>query len=321
VSGLGTPNGLLLARTLTTIAHAQISYADVPDLIDSGGDGAWTSGADQTLLVQTLSGSDIDVDLVAGASGLSYFGGVAGAYAWTSRVAGQSLQADFDPDLVRLFDGQSQGALKQADVAAGDTVSVGIDDADAAAIQANLSTAYGFADFSTDGGTVRVARSVAIAETAGGADDQVAIVRLRQNGAARLSLKFYRVDDLRGTIDGIAPGQAGYAAAAAGRAYDTEAGGSTILGPGYGSYGEAELVGVDSGDLIAMTLTNQWAGSTYWAFAQANESAGGAPVSHLWNYGANTWGWEDMRGGGDRDYNDLVVGIDFTSASGHGLLA
>jgi hypothetical protein len=36
---------------------------------------------------------------------------------------------------------------------------------------------------------------------------------------------------------------------------------------------------------------------------------------HLWNYGLNTWGWEDTYGGGDHDYNDLIVQIDFTSAS------
>jgi hypothetical protein len=144
---------------------------------------------------------------------------------------------------------------------------------------------------------------------------------MRQNGFGALSLEFYRVDDLDGTIGGIAPGQAGYAAAAASRTYNTEAGGPTISGPGYGNYGEADLVGVNSGDLVAMTLSNQWQGTTYWAFAQANESANGVPVDHLWNYGANTWGWEDMLGGGDRDFNDLVVGIDFTSASGHKLLA
>lgn len=320
-SGLGTPNGLLLARALTTIGHAETSYADVPGVIESSASDAWTSGANQNLLFQTNSGSNIAVDVGVGTSNLSYSSGVAGAYAWTSTFAEQSLQSDFDPGLVTTFDGQSQGAVVQANVTAGDDVSVGIDGTNAAATQAKLSTAFGFADFNTGDGTVRVARSVAIAETAGGADDQVAIVRMRQNGFGSLSLEFYRVDDLDGTIDGIAPGQAGYAAAAASRAYDTEAGGPTISGPGYGNYGEAELVGVNSGDLVAMTLTNQWVGSTYWAFAQANESANGVPVDHLWNYGANTWGWEDMPGGGDRDFNDLVVGIDFTSASGHALLA
>jgi len=38
-------------------------------------------------------------------------------------------------------------------------------------------------------------------------------------------------------------------------------------------------------------------------------------------YGLNTWGWEDTFGGGDQDFNDLVVQLDFTSAHGHGWLA
>jgi hypothetical protein len=44
-------------------------------------------------------------------------------------------------------------------------------------------------------------------------------------------------------------------------------------------------------------------------------------VGHLWNCGLNIWGWEDTPGGGDRDYSDLIVGLDFASASGHGWLA
>ena len=55
--------------------------------------------------------------------------------------------------------------------------------------------------------------------------------------------------------------------------------------------------------------------------ANANEKAGGQVVNHLWNYGLNTWGWEDTLGGGDRDFNDLVVQIDFTSAWGNAWLA
>ncbi|MBM3649680.1 MAG: hypothetical protein FJX11_18020 [Alphaproteobacteria bacterium] len=63
-----------------------------------------------------------------------------------------------------------------------------------------------------------------------------------------------------------------------------------------------------------MKLTNQSAGTTYWAFAQAH----GDGLQLLWNYGANTWGWEDTTGGGDRDDNDLVVQLDIASAHGHG---
>jgi hypothetical protein len=59
-SGLGTPNGLLLARTLSAIAHSQVYYSDtpgtpgkiyVPDLLDSDG----ASAASQTVLLQYMS--------------------------------------------------------------------------------------------------------------------------------------------------------------------------------------------------------------------------------------------------------------------------
>jgi hypothetical protein len=71
-SGLGTPNGLLLTRTLTTIAHAETSYADVPGVIESSTGGAWTSGADQSVVIQTNSGSNIDVGVGVGSSSVSY---------------------------------------------------------------------------------------------------------------------------------------------------------------------------------------------------------------------------------------------------------
>ena len=69
-------------------------------------------------------------------------------------------------------------------------------------------------------------------------------------------------------------------------------------------------------DFIAMKLVNNTTGAHYWAFANANEQNTG----HLWNYGLNTWGWEDTFGGGDHDYNDLLVQLDFTSSAGHGWL-
>ncbi len=55
VTGLGTPNGMLLARALTDIAHTQMYFDGVPDVIDSNGTGGWTSGTAQTLLLQTTA--------------------------------------------------------------------------------------------------------------------------------------------------------------------------------------------------------------------------------------------------------------------------
>lgn len=321
-SGLGSPNGLLLARALTEIAHSQVYFSTVPDVIDSDNAGGWTSGTSQTLLLQTTATTAASVDVHTGADVSTISSAASGSFAWTSQFAQQSLQSGFDPGIVALFDGQAQGALTQTTVAAGETLSVDFNGTAATAAQANLSSSFGFADFySNSTNYVRVAQSVAVAETANGADDVNVVVRVRQSGMADVSLKFYEVDDQNGTIGGLAPGAAGYAAAADAHAFSLlTAGGTSLNGPGFGNFVQDQLTNVDAGQFIAMELTNVTSGDVFWAFSQANEVVAGAPVAHLWNYGANTWGWEDVRGGGDHDFNDLVVQFDFTSTAGHGLL-
>ncbi|MGH6962180.1 MAG: hypothetical protein ACREE7_16995, partial [Dongiaceae bacterium] len=255
-TGLGTPNGTLLARALSAIAHEQLYYSTTEHLLDNDGAGGWESGADQSLLFQTMSGSTVKVELDLGPDAFGFFSTASADFAWTSRFAQQSLQADFDPALVRLYDKQAQGSLGQSYVSSGADLSVSIDSAAASATQATLTSAFGFADFVSGDGAVRVARPVAVAETAGGLDDQVAVVRLRQNGEDSLSLTFYRVDDLAGTIGHLHPGDHGYAEAAQARAIQTIAGGTSIAGPGYGNYAQTGLANVDAGELIAMQLTN-----------------------------------------------------------------
>jgi Domain of unknown function (DUF4114) len=276
------------------------------------------SGVDQSLLFQTTAATSVAVSLSLGTDTIPYASNGSASFAWTAQFADEAVQADFDPALVTMFDRQSQGAVVQQTVADGDAVSVSIESTTAGTPQASLSTPFGFADFTSGNGAVRVARSVAVAETAGGQNDQDAVIRVRQNDTDNLSVEFYRVDDYVGTVAGLAPGSVGYAAAADSRAYQLAGGGTSLAGPGYGQYGQAELTGVDAGDLIAMQLTDNSAGAVYWAFAQANPDGG---TAHLWNYGANLWGWEDLYGGGDHDYNDLVVQLDFTSAAGQGWLA
>jgi hypothetical protein len=319
-TGLGTPNGLLLARALTAIAHEQVSFGSVHHVVDVDASGDLSTTLSETLLVQTSSTAAITVDVLAGGDTQSFASGPSAAFAWTSLLAQQSLQSNFDPNLVRLFDKQSQGTVGQVQTAAGDALAVAVDGVDAGSSQVKMTTPFGFVDFMSSDGGVRVARPVAVAETAGGADNQQAVVRVRQNGEDSLSLTFYKVDDFNGAIGGLNPGEAGYAAAAQGRAYQFSGGATSLSGPGYGNYAQAMLQGVDAGDLVAMTLTNVSIGTTFWAFAQANESPSGQPTGHIWNYGLNTWGWEDTKGLGDQDFNDLVVQLDFTSASGSGWL-
>jgi hypothetical protein len=320
-TGLGSPNGLLLARALSDIAHSQMWFRSIPDVVDSNGHGGWTSGTDQSLLFQTMSDHVTQVGVDLGPDAFGFFSTASASFAWTSRMAEQSLQADFDPALVVMFDKQAQGGLAQAHVSTGEALAVSIDSASTRAIQATLSSPFGFADFLSGDGAVRVARPVTVAETADAHNDQTAIVRLRQGGQDDLSITFYRVDDLSGTINGLHPGDAGYQAAAQARAYQMTTGGTSIGGPGYGNYEQTGLSHVNAGDLVAMQLTNNTHGNTYSAFAQANETVNGTPVGHLWNYGLNTWGWEDTYGGGDRDFNDMIVQLDFTSAAGHGWIA
>ena len=313
-TGLGTPNGLLLSRALTTIAHSQISFADSPAIFESNGSGGWTSPEAQSLLVQTTSDVFATVNVFSGSDSTTLVSPPSGTFAWTSRFAQQVLQPDFDRTLVLMFDKQSQGSLTSISTAVGDDFAVAINAQSALTPQATLTTPFGFIDFASGDSEVRVARPVAVAETVDALDDQQAIIRMRQTATDKLAVKFYRVDDFAGTIDGLAPGDSGYSAAAKARAYETISGSTSIKGPGYGKYGEATLVGVDAGDLIAMQLTQ--GKKTFWAFADANETVNGSPVNHLWNYGLNTWGWEDRYGGGDRDFNDLLVQLDFTSAYG-----
>jgi hypothetical protein len=321
-SGLGSPNGVVLARALTAIAQSQWSYDSVAKVLVADGSGGWQSGASQSLLLQSITyDGPMAVALDAGAGSVQFDSAATAELAWTPRFAGQVLQSSFDPELVMLFDHQSQGALGQTTVINGAELSVTLDDQDALAWGSELTNRFGFVDFQSSATTaLRVARPVAIAEIPGGPghDNTLdAVVRVRQSGIDDVAITFYRVDNLSGGIGSYSPGDAGYAAQAQARAYQLASGGTLLDGPGYGKFVQTELLNVGAGAFIAMTLQNQTTGNTFWGFASANETVDGVAVAHLWNYGLNIWGFEDQYGGGDTDYNDVTVQLDFTSAAGH----
>jgi len=145
-----------------------------------------------------------------------------------------------------------------------------------------LSSAFGFADFVTSAARCGCAAG-AVAETAGGADHQTAMMRVRQNGEDAISVSLYRVDDFTGTIDGRRPDQAATKAAAAARAYQLTTGGTSINGPGYGNYDQVPAQHQRRRP-DPMKLVNHISGNTYWAFAQATRRWG-QHVGHLWSYG------------------------------------
>ena len=314
-TGLGTPDGLLLTRALANIANHELYGVDAP-VLSSHDTVAGTLDADQTLLVQSTLANGASV-AVNGVGAQFQFGG-SSSIAWDARLAEKVMQADFSPDLVRLLDGAPQAMPGSMQVAAGQSMGMSFNNSQAALYQANNTNDYGFLTWGSSSGGVTVARPVLVAETPLGQDDVNAVVRIRQNGVYDQHLTLYRVDDLSGHIGGLAPGDAGYAAAAAGRAYSVVGGGTVINGPGYGQFSQTQITDVDHGDIIAFLLTSH--GQTYWGFSAGNEVVNGQPVTHLWSYGAGTFGFEDMYGGGDQDFNDLLVQLDLMSPAGSGLL-
>ena len=121
---------------------------------------------------------------------------------------------------------------------------------------------------------------------------------------------FYRVENragaVRDSISGnlILPGEAGYATAAlaqsVGRLSDLKITDETSSVSNFSLNGDALTI-------LAPFAVVQAGGSsyTYFAFAQANPDG----LSHFRVFGNNIFGLEDQLGGGDGDYDDLVVGF------------
>ncbi|MFG1428203.1 Ig-like domain-containing protein [Roseixanthobacter glucoisosaccharinicivorans] len=303
-----TPDTGVLSKALAALINGQ-TYFNTPSVAKLGAQGAVTSSVNQSLLFQSYlkSGSQVHID--DGHGGQDFASAASAASAWSKAFAQSVLSAGFSDDQVTKYDHQSQAKLYQSVVGKDAALAVTLDGVSTAVSKAALALSGG--EFvSDDGGSaVEIARPVAVAETAGGADDQNAVVRMRQVGANDSSVMFYKVDDFAGTVNGLKPGDAGYDAASSAHAYQTDTGSTWVSGGGYGKYSEATLTHINANDLIAMKLSS--GGSTFYAFADANEIVNGQHVAHVWSYGLNTWGWEDLYGGGDNDFNDIVVQLDF----------
>ncbi|OYX75959.1 MAG: hypothetical protein B7Y95_00600, partial [Rhizobiales bacterium 32-66-11] len=303
-----TPDTAALSKALAVLINGQ-TYFNTPSVAKMDEKGAVTSSVDQSLLFQSYLKHSSQVQVDDG-SGVQNFAAIASAeHAWSKAFAQAVLSAGFFDDQVTKYDHQSQAKVHQTIVEKDAALTVKLDGVATIASKAALDSKA--AEFvSADGSSaIEIARPVAVAETAGAADDQNALVRIRQVGANDSSVMFYKVDDFAGTVNGLKPGDAGYDAATSAHAYQTATGSTWVSGGGYGKYSEATLTHINADDLIAMKLSS--GGSTFYAFADANEIVNGQHVGHLWSYGLNTWGWEDLYGGGDSDFNDMVVQLDF----------
>ena len=127
----------------------------------------------------------------------------------------------------------------------------------------------------------------------------------------------YRVDDEFGTVDGITPGEEGYAQAALGRRVDNlelsvENGGtqttSAILDEGV-ILAPYIIADGDVNEFLQQNPDNSSGEDilAYFVYQGANPDG----EDHIRLLGDNTFGFEDTFEGGDGDFNDLVLEVSF----------
>ena len=129
---------------------------------------------------------------------------------------------------------------------------------------------------------------------------------------------FYKIDDISGTVGGFSPGDSGYAKAAIENRV-------TDLSLSVSNNSIASINGIfDGGALYApfiisngtiddfLNFNSDNAGTgravSYFAYTSANPDG----ADHVRLLGNNTFGFEDLPGGGDLDYNDIIFQVNFS---------
>ncbi|MEA5597414.1 Ig-like domain-containing protein [Rivularia sp. UHCC 0363] len=120
---------------------------------------------------------------------------------------------------------------------------------------------------------------------------------------------FYAVDDITGTVDGLAPDADGYLKAAL----------DNLVSPAFSTSDdntETGTVQFDAGSIVVPviiadgTLSEALSGvaEVYFPYLGANSDNGN--FDHIKLLDNNTFGFEDLPNGGDRDFNDIVIQLD-----------
>jgi len=132
-------------------------------------------------------------------------------------------------------------------------------------------------------------------------------VRVLRDAGLETTAGFYRILDRNGTVrdplsgDLLRPGDGGYAVAALAAAVRG--------GPLDGLRTDQKQVTLRQGTIQEGGLLAPYAqvagDGLYFGFAAANPDQ----IQHVVTLGSNVFGFEDLRGGGDRDFNDLVISI------------
>ncbi len=123
---------------------------------------------------------------------------------------------------------------------------------------------------------------------------------VQSDAAYKNRVGFYTVDDaLTGRVGTLLPGDVGYAQAAIERAV-------TSLNSVSGTV-VANNQNLTGGTILAPYIIANGA-ETYFAYIGANSDK----IDHIKLLGDNRFGFEDLVGGGDRDYNDVVLNVKFS---------
>lgn len=119
---------------------------------------------------------------------------------------------------------------------------------------------------------------------------------------------FYVVDNIHGAVtlagSTFLPGDPGYTDAALARKVD-------VISNRHVANGTTEhwAFSLQGGQLLAPMATVQNTGHTHFAFAEANPDG----ISHFQTGGTNLFQYEDLPGGGDRDYQDASIHFTFNT--------
>lgn len=146
---------------------------------------------------------------------------------------------------------------------------------------------------------------------------RVASFTLYREATFNNTVGLYRIDDISGAVNGIAPGQSGYAQAALSNrvsGVDLTVGNQqtrTVTSTLQGGALYAPFIVINAGvdDFLNSNPSNTAGGiSTFFAYQAANPDA----QNHVVLLGNNTFGFEDLFGGGDRDFNDMIFQVQIT---------
>ncbi|MFN0054934.1 MAG: YDG domain-containing protein [Planctomycetales bacterium] len=187
------------------------------------------------------------------------------------------------------------------------------------------STANGVASAATAPLTFTYAPSYDRVYTVPGSFDssqQITVSFTSRNGVYRNEFGYFKVNDLDGRVNGLTPGDAGYAAAALSSA-DRE-----VIFTGSAGAGATKTLNLHGGELLVFYLVSNNSTANLVQYNPQNamtglnaffsvEGANPDQVDHMLSTtdpqtGQVLMHWEDMLGGGDRDFNDAV----FTVTSG-----